>query len=184
MSFLDGRKSNRLNCCSGCAVEFPLRFNISNGEPPGKGFLSWCSLLLAARHDLLPLELARDGGDMHRISAEARILAEIGFDLPLYLRIVQSLDARTKRFLQFLPVEVVGNFLHPRRCRAATVSSGRMIGSSSNHNPHNEGKRSRDGSAGGATFTGAIRPSMWPRNNVERRHHSRAWQAGNKVFRL
>ena len=27
-------------------------------------------------------------------------------------------------------------------------------------------------------------PSMWPRNNVERRHHSLSWQAGHKVFRL
>jgi hypothetical protein len=33
-----------------------------------------------------------------------------------------------------------------------------MIGNSSNHDPHDECKRWRDGSAGGATFTGEVRP--------------------------
>lgn len=153
MSFLDGRKSNRLNCCSGCcAVEFPLRFNISDGEPPGKGFLSWCPLLLAARHDLLPLELARDGGDMHCIPAETRIVAEVAFHPLFNFGIVQSLDARSERLLQFLPIEVVRNFLNPRSRRAVAIWSARMIGNSSNHNPHDEGESRRDGSAGGATF--------------------------------
>ena len=27
-------------------------------------------------------------------------------------------------------------------------------------------------------------PSTWPRTNVERRHHSLSWRAGNKVFRV
>ena len=115
MSFLDGRKSNRLNCCSGCcAVEFPLRFNISNGEPPRKGFLSWCSLLLAARHDLLPLELARDSGDMHRVAAEARIVAEVGFHPLFDFRVVQSHHASPECLLQLLPIEVVGNVVSVR----------------------------------------------------------------------
>ena len=158
MSFLDGRKSNKLNCCSGCAVEVPLRFNISKGERSGKGFLLQCRLLARARHDLLLFELARDGGDMHRIAAEARILAEVGFHPLFNFGIVQSLDARSKRLLQFLSVEIVREFLRPRSRGVSATGSAGMIGNSSNHNPHDECKRWRDGSAGGATFTGGVRP--------------------------
>ena len=158
VSFLDGRKSNRLNCCSGCcAVEFPLRRNISNRERPGKGFLPRCRLAATVRHDLFPFELARDGGDMHCVSAEARVLAEVGFHPLFNFGIVQSLDARSMRLFQFLAVEVVWNLPHPLRCRAAGIGSARMIGILSNHNPHDECKRWCDGSAGGATFTGGIR---------------------------
>ena len=159
VSFLDGRKSNRLNCCSGCcAVEFPLRFNISNRERLRTSFLSRPRLLAAARHDLLLFELARDGGDMHRISTEARILAEVGFHPLFNFGIVQSFDASPECLPQFLAVEVVWNLPRPRRCPAAVVSSGRMISNSSNHNPHDDGESPKDRSAGGATFAGEVRP--------------------------
>jgi hypothetical protein len=89
---------------------------------------------------------------MHRIAAEARIITKVGFHLPFNLRIVQSLDARSKRLLQLLPVKVVGNFVSPRGRLAVAICFARMIANASNHSPHDAGKCRADGSADGATL--------------------------------
>ena len=90
---------------------------------------------MSIRHDLLLFELARDGGDMHGVAAEARILAEVGFHPLFDFRIVQSLDACPQSLLQFLPVEIIWNFSGARSGGAVAISFARMIGNSSNHGP-------------------------------------------------